>query len=172
MLRNCADWIAEEASRYGLPLTALNPSQAQGGGRGVCQHIDLGSWGGGHVDCGSGFPMGYVLDLARGGPAQPAAKPQAEEDERMIYLEFDDEGSAPLVFTNAEADGKHRVRLACGRTCAVELDLRTVGAELGLGYDAGPQGLAIPKDVKMGAVRILEPPAHSARIAMTISSSS
>jgi hypothetical protein len=67
MLDNCARWIAEEAAAYGLPITKLSASAAQGSGRGVCQHADLGSWGGGHWDCGSGFPMDHVLDLARGG---------------------------------------------------------------------------------------------------------
>ena len=66
MLENCARWIAEEASAFGLPITRLNSTQAQGSGRGVCQHKDLGGWGGGHHDCGSGFPMDKVLDMARG----------------------------------------------------------------------------------------------------------
>jgi hypothetical protein len=67
MLSNCAKWIAEEAAHYGLPITKLSASQAQGSGRGVCQHNDLGSWGGGHWDCGGGFPMDKVLNMARGG---------------------------------------------------------------------------------------------------------
>jgi hypothetical protein len=67
MLDNCAKWIAEEAGKFGLPITKLNASQAQGSGRGVCQHVDLGSWGGGHWDCGSNFPIDDVLDMARGG---------------------------------------------------------------------------------------------------------
>ena len=65
MLRNCANWIAEEAGKFGLPITKLSPGAAQGSGRGVCQHKDLGSWGGSHSDCGSGFPMDFVLDMAR-----------------------------------------------------------------------------------------------------------
>jgi hypothetical protein len=67
MLENCAKWIAEEAAAFDIPITKLTASQAQGSGRGVCQHADLGSWGGGHWDCGSSFPMDHVLDLARGG---------------------------------------------------------------------------------------------------------
>ena len=67
MLENCARWLAEEAAYFGLPLTKLNEAQAQGSGRGVCQHADLGSWGGGHWDCGSGFPIDHVLEMARGG---------------------------------------------------------------------------------------------------------
>ena len=73
MLLNCATWIAEEAARFGIPIVALNASQAQGGGRGVCQHADLGSWGGGHWDCGSGFPMNEVIGMAGGTPGTPAA---------------------------------------------------------------------------------------------------
>jgi len=67
MLENCARWIAEEAAHFDIPITKLTPSQAQGSGRGVCQHADLGSWGGGHWDCGSGFPIDKVLDMAQGG---------------------------------------------------------------------------------------------------------
>jgi len=65
MLENCARWIAEEADAFGIPITKLTASQAQGSGRGVCQHVDLGSWGGGHYDCGGSFPMDKVLDMAR-----------------------------------------------------------------------------------------------------------
>jgi hypothetical protein len=65
MLENCARWIAEEAAEFDIPITKLSASQAQGSGRGVCQHNDLGSWGGGHWDCGSGFPMGDVLSRAK-----------------------------------------------------------------------------------------------------------
>jgi len=67
MLANCAAWVAEESARFGVPITRLNASQAQGSGRGVCQHVDLGSWGGGHHDCGSAFPMDRVLSMAKGG---------------------------------------------------------------------------------------------------------
>jgi hypothetical protein len=66
MLSNCARWIREEADHYGIPITALSPEAARGSGRGVCQHKDLGSAGGGHSDCGPAFPIDYVLQLARG----------------------------------------------------------------------------------------------------------
>jgi hypothetical protein len=66
MLENCAMWIAEEAAIAKIPITKLTPTQAQGSGRGVCQHRDLGVWGGGHHDCGDGFPMDRVLEMARG----------------------------------------------------------------------------------------------------------
>ena len=73
MLANCAAWMAEEAGALGIPLVRLLPSQAQGGGVGVCQHVDLGAWGGGHSDCGPGFPMDEVIAMAGGQPASPGA---------------------------------------------------------------------------------------------------
>ena len=65
MLENCARWIAEEAAAFNLPLTRLTAAQAQGSGRGVCEHVDLGAWGGGHWDCGTGFPIGDVISRAK-----------------------------------------------------------------------------------------------------------
>jgi len=65
MLENCARWIAEEARAFDIPITKLSASQAQGSGRGVCQHNDLGSWGGGHWDCGGSFPIDSVLARAK-----------------------------------------------------------------------------------------------------------
>jgi len=72
MLHNAADWLAEESAATGIPLVKLTASQAQGSGRGVCQHADLGSWGGGHWDCGSGFPIDDVLSWALGGAPPPS----------------------------------------------------------------------------------------------------
>jgi hypothetical protein len=67
MLENCALWIAEEAARFGIPIVKLDAAGAQGGGRGVCGHVDLGAAGGGHTDPGPAFPWGPVLELATGG---------------------------------------------------------------------------------------------------------
>jgi peptidoglycan hydrolase-like protein with peptidoglycan-binding domain len=75
MLENCARWVAEESAAFGIPIVRLNAAQAQGGGRGVCQHIDLGSWGGGHVDCGNAFPMDEVLAMAGGQPGTAPTPP-------------------------------------------------------------------------------------------------
>ena len=85
MLENCARWIAEEAAHFGFPINKLTASQAQGAGYGVCQHADLGSWGGGHWDCGSSFPMDDVLKMAK--QFDPRESPVAEEDE-MGYPEW------------------------------------------------------------------------------------
>ena len=74
MVRNIGAWVGEECAAFGIPLVRLNSQQAQGGGTGVCGHIDLGSWGGGHVDpdYGSGqFPWDEVMDIAGGSAATP-----------------------------------------------------------------------------------------------------
>lgn len=75
MLDNCAKWIAEECAAFGIPLKRLSAAEAQGSGRGICQHIDLGAGGGGHVDCGNGFPMDRVIQMAGGGAAPPKPQP-------------------------------------------------------------------------------------------------
>ena len=82
MLENCARWIAEECAHYGIPLVKLNASQAQGGQRGVCGHVDLGSSGGGHWDPGPDFPWGRVMDMAKGGTSSTPPPPP-----KPTYLE-------------------------------------------------------------------------------------
>ena len=66
MLDNIARWLAEEAEHFGIPLRRLSPDQAQSNGMGVCEHVDLGPRGGGHHDCGTGFPIDRVIAAARG----------------------------------------------------------------------------------------------------------
>lgn len=79
LLENCAKWIAEESKAFEIPITKLTAAQAQGSGRGVCQHRDLGVWGGGHHDCGNGFPIDKVLEMARGG---------GKDDDEMGYPDW------------------------------------------------------------------------------------
>lgn len=67
MLSNCAQWIAEEAATYGIPIRKLNSAQAQGGTTGVCGHVDLGAAGGNHWDPGPNFPWDRVISMAQGG---------------------------------------------------------------------------------------------------------
>ena len=86
MLENTAAWIAEEAEAFGIPIVKLSASQAQDpNARGVCQHNDLGSMGGGHWDCGPNFPIDQVLAMAAGGggSAAPGPPPWEEPD---LYL--------------------------------------------------------------------------------------
>jgi peptidoglycan hydrolase-like protein with peptidoglycan-binding domain len=57
-LRNTALWIAHWSRRWGIPIVRSTR-------HGVCQHVDLGAAGGGHRDCGDGYPFERVLALAR-----------------------------------------------------------------------------------------------------------
>jgi N-acetylmuramoyl-L-alanine amidase len=66
LVDNAAEWLAYMVARYDVPWTVLSNAQAQDPGvRGICQHVNLGSWGSGHVDCGGGFPLDVVIDKAR-----------------------------------------------------------------------------------------------------------
>lgn len=88
MLANVADWIREECEYYGLPITKLSASQAQGSGRGVCGHVDLGPAGGGHYDPGPNFPWSRVMEMARTGTdpePEPEPKPK-EPDDRLVAV--------------------------------------------------------------------------------------
>jgi len=84
MLDNAARWIAEESKYFGVPIVKLSSSQAQGSGRGVCAHSDLGARGGGHTDPGAGFPWSDVIAAAKnyaagkgGGGSDDYMKPPA-----------------------------------------------------------------------------------------------
>jgi hypothetical protein len=72
LIDNVAQWLAEESKFFDIPLVRVSPRQALSSGTGVCEHRDLGAWGGGHHDCGDGFPLGDVIQMARDG-----VKPQA-----------------------------------------------------------------------------------------------
>jgi N-acetylmuramoyl-L-alanine amidase len=89
MLENCARWIAEEAAYFGIPITRLSPAQSQNG-RGVCQHADVAGWtGSSHWDCGGGFPMDKVLEMARGGGEEEMGYPEWFWDWNHWYLNTD-----------------------------------------------------------------------------------
>src|SRR5215471_12078100 len=79
MLDNLAKWIAEESKAFGVPIVKLSNAQATGSGRGVCQHKQLGSWGGNHSDCGSGFDAVIDKVLADAKKYASGSKPQEDE---------------------------------------------------------------------------------------------
>jgi hypothetical protein len=81
MLENCAEWVREECDAFGIPIRHSTE-------HGVCQHVDLGAWGGSHWDCGPSFPMAEVLAMAAG--AQTPT--QAMEGGNMIAATKSGEG--------------------------------------------------------------------------------
>lgn len=86
MLNNAGKWVGEEAAAFGIPLVELSAFDAQNGAAGVCDHVDLGGWGGGHWDCGDAFPMARVLDIARGNAPETEPEPEPEEDEMGLTI--------------------------------------------------------------------------------------
>jgi len=152
MLLNVGDWLREESKATGIPLVKLTPSQAQGNGRGVCQHKDLGAWGGGHVDCGPGFPIDYVIDLAKG--TAPPSQPSFVEDEpEMFYAQFLDNRS-PIVIPNQYSDGKGRIRLGSNGETVIRIDWpNSANVDLTLNYSNGAQGVTIPEGTKYAVLR-------------------
>jgi N-acetylmuramoyl-L-alanine amidase len=152
LLANTAQWIAEEAAKFAIPIVKLNALQAQGAGRGVCQHRDLGVAGGGHHDCGDGFPIDYVLELARGGGAPtPSPTPQLEAvdmiasavsdggtlhvfwvapDKRTVHYRF--QGSAQTDWTDGgvfTTTGKDLAGISASRSKAGNLEVFAVFAD-------------------------------------------
>jgi hypothetical protein len=101
MLETCAAWIREEANRFDIPVQRLSASQAQGSGRGVCGHRDLGAAGGGHSDPGTAFPWDRVLDMARGGGAQPPPDVLG----RLITATTGDDVPEYLLADSSHSDG-------------------------------------------------------------------
>jgi hypothetical protein len=76
LLHNTAAWVAEEAKKFGIPLVALTSAQAQSGKSGVTQHMNLGTFGCGHSDCGPGYPLDVVLEwAAKGSTGGTGGKP-------------------------------------------------------------------------------------------------
>jgi N-acetylmuramoyl-L-alanine amidase len=149
MLENCARWIAEEAAYFGIPIAKLSPAAAQGSGRGVCQHSDLGSWGGGHWDCGGGFPIDRVLEMARGEGGEDMGYPEWFWDWANWYLTTDRESSnrpssAPAEIPEWAWDGLEQIE-PIGKRYGM-----TAGERDWLDwYLAGKQGTrpAVPSDI-------------------------
>jgi hypothetical protein len=111
LLRNTAAWLAEESARWDIPLTDLSSSAAQGSGRGVCYHSELGSGGCGHSDPGTGYPLDVVLQWAReiASGAQPIAPPEDEVTPADIQAIADavwNKMYNSFVFTNTDGSKK------------------------------------------------------------------
>ena len=80
LLDNSAAWLRYMIDKYKIPWTVLSSSQAQNPDvKGICQHVNFGSWGSGHSDCGSGFPLDVVISKAKGSAPSPSPSPSSED---------------------------------------------------------------------------------------------
>jgi hypothetical protein len=64
-LHGAAEFLAYGHIHYGVPLRKGECSNGQITEPGIFQHKDFGIMGCGHVDCGPGYPQGYVTLLAQ-----------------------------------------------------------------------------------------------------------
>lgn len=64
-LHGAAEFLAYGHTHYGVPLEKGECSGSAITKAGVFQHKDFGIMGSGHVDCGPGYPEGYVIELAQ-----------------------------------------------------------------------------------------------------------
>jgi len=120
MLQNLADWLREESQATGIPLNLLNNSQAQGSGRGVCEHKNLGAWGGGHVDCGPNFPIDHVMDLAHGSSTPPPPTGTTGRLVQMSNIVLDNgvDAKTPMAFP----PGATKIRMYSNASATVDID--------------------------------------------------
>jgi hypothetical protein len=78
--------VREWSAKYGIPI---RKGRTLGGVvvlSGVVQHSQLGAAGGGHHDCGPGFPFDLVLEMAKGQPTTKLEKWRAELKHRRSQL--------------------------------------------------------------------------------------
>lgn len=64
-LRSSAEFLAYGHIHYGVPLRRGKCAGSSIIEAGIFQHKDFGIMGSGHVDCGDGYPEGYVILLAK-----------------------------------------------------------------------------------------------------------
>lgn len=85
LTENASRWVRYMSDKYAIPMIALSNSQAQDSwSKGFCQHVNFGSKGSGHWDCGDGFPMDKVLEWAKGGTTQPPIQPPVKPKEFIV----------------------------------------------------------------------------------------
>lgn len=76
-LEQVAQWLAEKATQYDIPLRHISPGELQAGKKGVCGHVDITNafHKTTHTDPGSGYPWPTVIARANA-IAAPPAKPK------------------------------------------------------------------------------------------------
>jgi hypothetical protein len=89
-LANTARWVAFWHDKFKIPIRRGAVSGSGVTRSGVVAHGQLGSVGGGHTDPGDGYPIEYVLDLARLFASKPPSVSHAEalDDVNKIRKHF------------------------------------------------------------------------------------
>lgn len=101
MHEQVARWLADQATKYAIPLTQLSTSQVQAGARGVCGHNEVSQafHQSTHTDPGPNYPWAVVLNRARSLLSAPT------EGDTMEAVE---------IWKLPNHDAHYVVNLACG----------------------------------------------------------
>ena len=120
-----------------LPIRALSASEAQDSWtKGVCQHRDFGSKGGGHSDCGDGYPIDKIIEWALAGSgSQPAGESSGDMTVAVATHNNQD------YYAGLWEDGKVNFLEPGGRWFAV--DPKQSGAKSGCGLSIHPNGRVV-----------------------------
>lgn len=116
LLDNAAEWMHYMAEKYGLPYKSLLGSEAQDTWtKGFTEHVEFGSKGSGHHDCGQ-FPMDVVLSKAKawsgGGTPAPA------EGNLLMSASSTTKTNGQQVYACVWTDGKVNVKFGKSGTWA------------------------------------------------------
>jgi hypothetical protein len=131
--------LAGELSRqYGIPLTQLTSGQAQGSSKGLCEHKNFGAGGGNHHDCGSGFPMDRIIQIAGGGAtAAPAPQPEVDVSADVAY---DKDGNPHFAWLSPKGQIMY---FPPGRGEGYAVDASQSGAKSGVGVAVSPANMVM-----------------------------
>lgn len=112
LLTTVAAHVREMCDKYQIPIRSLSASEAQDSWtKGVCDHVDFGSSGGGHHDCGSGYPMDKIIEWAKGGGS---SAPSVGSTFMSASVAFNTSGQP--VYACVWSDGKINVKVGDGGT--------------------------------------------------------
>jgi hypothetical protein len=138
MLTAAGRLAGELARQFGVPLTQLTSSQAQGSTKGLCEHKNFGAGGGNHTDCGSGFPMDEIIRIAGGGGTAPA--PPTQEVDVSADVAYDRDGNPHFAWL---APNGAVMYFPPGRAEAYAVDSTQSGAKSGVGIDINAANLVM-----------------------------
>lgn len=111
-LQYTARWLRERAAARGIPLDYIGISGVQQNRRGVIQHNDYskGTGDGTHWDCGPGYPIDVVINMARN--SQPIGDDDVSAEEVWSHPISTKAGTKRAVDVLAGLDNDLRADLA------------------------------------------------------------
>lgn len=111
MLRHTARWVGDMSKMFEVPLEYIGIQGVRDRRSGVIQHNDYSkaTGDGSHWDCGPGYPIDVVMDMARGADKEDELSVQFETDMRKWCVATDKRFSDLWGRFGVRADGKDRL---------------------------------------------------------------